>query len=286
MFNSFRLSLSPAPQILDVPDGLPGSASLRLTFSEVPSSGTVTIEGRRGGLKTWSPIARGANASVTGSPLVLSVDGGYSGFRVTFSGLTGGVDPVLSVVGNPTAMPPSDLLTDSGFGPSRRLRVDPGQTGFFAGRMFRSYIEASIPVSGPAVQFRFTSPVDFILWSQKLELTQGALALRVFTGAVESGTWVDRPSIGVNRMAERPSPSYVGLARLATGGNFTGGTEVDLLKVRASAANNTASNVGGESSERGLPAGVYHGRIETLTGGVAVNDSAQAIYSLLWEERA
>ena len=86
-------------------------------------------------------------------------------------------------------------------------------------------------------------------------------------------------------MAERPQPPYVSQATLETGGNFTGGTEVDLIKVRAAAANNGAQNIGVEASERGLPAGVYHGRFQTLTGGVTVNDAAQLLYSLLWEER-
>lgn len=179
---------------------------------------------------------------------------------------------------------PAALITGGGISP--RLRVDPGQTGFFAGRMFRNYHEALIPVAGPSVQFRFTSPIDFILWAQEMELTQGALELRVYTGATPSGTWTDKTPIGVNRMAERPVPNYAAQCRFGTGGNFSGGTEVDLLKLRASAANNAASNVGNNFSERGLPAGTYYGRWQTLTGGVTVNDPAQMIYSLLWEERA
>lgn len=180
---------------------------------------------------------------------------------------------------------PRDVWTsaDEGF---RRLRVDIGQTGFFNGRFFRSYIESLIPINGPSVQFRFTSPVDFILWTQILELTQGALELRVYTGATSTGTWTQRPVIGVNRMSQRQSPYYVTQSTLETGGNFTGGTEVDLIKVRTSSANNSASNVGFGISERGLPAGVYHGRFQTLTGGVNVNDAAQMIYSVVWEERS
>lgn len=183
------------------------------------------------------------------------------------------------------AHPPFDLLTDGGRGESRRLRVDPGQTGFFTGRMFRNYLELAIPVAGPAVQFRFTSTVDFILWSQVLDLTQGALELRVWTGATGSGVWVDKTPIGVNRMLARPQPYYNATCRLAIGGNFTGGTEVDLMKLRSSAANNTANNVDQQKSERGLPPGVYFGRLTTLTGGVTVNDAAQGTYELLWEER-
>jgi hypothetical protein len=182
---------------------------------------------------------------------------------------------------------PQALITGGGIaGVSPRLRVDAGQTGFFAGRMFRSYINAVIPVAGPAVSFRFTSSKDFILWNQHLELTQGALQLEVFTGAVTpSGTWTQRPIIGVNRMSERPTPFYVPVITLESGGAFTGGTAVDLIQLRSSSANNSATNVGGEWSERGLPAGTYYGRFSTLAGGLTVNDAAQMLYSLTWEER-
>jgi len=180
------------------------------------------------------------------------------------------------------SQPPAFLLAGTD---KQRLRVDPGQTGFFEGRFFRAYIEAVIPVAGPTLQFRFTSPVNFILWSQVMELTQGALELRVYTGATTSGTWTPRPIIGVNRMSEIPQPPYTAQVAVETGGNFTGGTEVDLLKIRTSSANNSAQNVGREASERGLPAGVYHGRFSTLTGGLTVNDAAQLLYAISWEER-
>lgn len=187
---------------------------------------------------------------------------------------------------SPNSEIPSRLITDRG-GPSQRLRVDPGQTGFFAGRMFRTYTEQIIPVAGPSVQFRFVAPVDFILWSQILTLLQGAIRLQIFTAGTPSGVWTELPIIGINRMAERPSPYYTPLCTVATGGDFTGGTEVDRMLVRASSnlGNQGSQNVGGETTERGLPAGTYYGRLSTLTGGASVVDAAQLIYSLFWEER-
>lgn len=180
------------------------------------------------------------------------------------------------------------LMTDKN-GASARLRVDPGQTGFFAGKMFRSYLESVIPVAGPAVSARFTSPIDFILWAQSITVTQGALRVEIFTGAVTpSGVWTQLPIIGVNRMSERPTPLYSPQVTVETGGSFTGGTAVDLLMVRSPAnqGNSSSSNVGGEQqSERGLPAGTYYIRFSTLTGGVTVADAAQMIYAILWEER-
>lgn len=184
------------------------------------------------------------------------------------------------------AEPPEKLLTGT---TNPRLRVDVGQTGFFEGRMFRAFFNGIIPKAGPSVQFRFTSPVNFILWTQQLELTQGALQLEVYTGATPSGTWAPVPAIGLNRMSEVPQPAYASQVTIETSvggtGNFTGGMREDLIQNRTASTNGTASNVGQEFSERGLPAGTYYGRLSTLTGGLTVNDDAQYIYRLAWEER-
>ncbi|MBU0792098.1 MAG: hypothetical protein KKC55_16750 [Gammaproteobacteria bacterium] len=189
------------------------------------------------------------------------------------------------IINGSVVEPSRDLMTDNGFGESRRLRVDVGDTDFFAGRKFRDYIPLAVPVAGPSIKFRFSSPINFILWAQDLDLTQGALDLRVYTGSTTSGTWVDRVPIGINRMTDRPQPYYEPQCRLALGGGFTGGTEVDMMLLRASAANNSASNVGDKFSERGLPPGIYYGELKTLTGGVAVSDAAQGKYNLEWAER-
>lgn len=177
---------------------------------------------------------------------------------------------------------PARLLTGT---TNPRLRVDVGETGFFERRMFRTYYELNIPADGSAPrQFRFTAPINFILWEQTLELDQGALRYEVFIGATSSGTWTALPIIGQNRMTE--APLYNPVCTVETGGNFTGGTVVDLLRVRTAAVNNQATNVGNAaSSERGLPAGTYHVRVNTLTGGLPVNDAAQGIITLRWEER-
>lgn len=288
MLSIFPLDLNATPQVLPLIGGRSGSINAYLKFSVAPSAGTVSVEYQRPGTSVWVFLQGGQAVSITAGSLTVKADGGISALRVTFAGLTGGTAPVLALSDDVTATPPKDLLTDGGFGASRRIRVDPGQTGYFAGRMFRSYLEAIVPVAGPPVAFRFTSPIDFILWSQVLTLTQGALRFEVFTGAVTpSGVWTQMPIIGVNRMAERPTPNYVAQITVETGGTFTGGTAVDLMMVRCSTnqGNSSSTNAGGETSERGLPAGVYYGRFSTLTGGVTPTDAAQMVYSLLWEER-
>jgi hypothetical protein len=285
MISIFQLAAGSDPQIFPITGGASGSLNVYLQFPSTPTAGFMAVERRRPGSDVWESLHGNIVITLNSTSVSLKTDGGVSAIRVTVVALSGSLPPVLAVVSNETATPPSDILTDGGFGQNRRLRVDPGQTGFFAGKFFRSYIESVIPVAGPSVQFRFTSPIDFILWSQVMELTQGALELRVYTGATSSGSWVARPIIGVNRMVERPQPPYASQITLETGGNFTGGTEVDLLKLRTAAANNSAQSANIQASERGLPAGVYHGRFQTLTGGLTVNDAAQLLYSLLWEER-
>jgi len=166
-----------------------------------------------------------------------------------------------------------------------RLTFSHGQSGFFDGRFFRTYKEAIIPTDGPALSMRFTSPIDFILWAQTLTITQGAIRFEAFTGATSSGTWTPEPVIGVNRMSSRTTPFYEAQATIESGGSFTGGTAVDLILIRSSAANNAAQNVGSTIVERGLTAGTYYLRFSTLTGGLQVNDAAQLFYSIVWEER-
>lgn len=182
-----------------------------------------------------------------------------------------------------------DYATD-GSGPAARIRVDPGQTGFFAGRMFRSYVESVVAQNGLTPFYaRFTSPVDFILWNQKLTLTQGAIRMLVFTGVTFDGSWTPRPILGVNRMGERPmydGAFYPSVATFETGGTFTGGSETDRMLVRAASSNVNATNAGESQSERGLPAGTYGLKFSILDGGLNVNDAAQMLYELEWEERA
>jgi hypothetical protein len=288
MFSIFQLSTVSTPQIFPCAGGQADSLNIYIQFVAAPSAGTVSMEYQRPGSPVWNFLQAAQSVSVTTGAVSFKVDGGISALRVTFSGLIGGTSPVLSISPSGTATPPKDLLTDGGFGPSRRIRVDQGQTGLFAGKFFRSYTEQVIPIIGQAVSFRFTSPIDFILWSQTLTLTQGAIRFEVFAGAVTpSGTWSQLPVIGVNRMADRPLPLYAPQSTIEIGGSFTGGTAVDLMFVRCSTNQGNASsqNAGGATSERALPAGVYYGRFSILTGGVTVIDAAQMIYTLEWEER-
>lgn len=197
-----------------------------------------------------------------------------------------------SEIGSPssTADFPLDLYTSTTEG-FRRLRVDPGQTGFFSGREFRSFYEFNIP-AGNVQTFKFNSPIDFILWEQNLELDAGSVRLEVFTGTVsEIATFnVALPKIGKNRMLSRQQPYYTSVVTATTHStpvalgnsiNISAATQTD--KLRLVAANATAqqqSVSGGAQSERGIPPGSYYIRLHNFGSGAATG-----AYSVIWEER-
>lgn len=176
------------------------------------------------------------------------------------------------------AYPPKVLMTD-GDGESARLRVDNGQTGFFAGREFRSFYEFSIP-AGQSVVLKFSSPVDFVLFQQNITVDAGGVKYTAEISGTEGGTFTPLPIIGKNRMVERPVPYYEPLVTIGQGGTFSGGTAVDVARVVTAGATAQQITVGMTADERGLPAGDYYIRLSALGNGTATG-----VYSLFWEER-
>jgi len=85
------------------------------------------------------------------------------------------------------AYPPKVLMTDNN-GQYARLRVDVGQTGFFAGREFRVLKELSI-ASGATQVLKIVSPIDSILYAFGVELTLSQLRVELVVGGTESGTF-------------------------------------------------------------------------------------------------
>lgn len=102
MVTSNPLQLNNSPQVFAVPGGISGSAQLLIQFDTAPSAGTVTVERRAPGVQSWSPLAKGTAKSITSGSLSLRIDGAVGSIRVTFTGLTGGVAPILWVDTNPT----------------------------------------------------------------------------------------------------------------------------------------------------------------------------------------
>lgn len=165
-----------------------------------------------------------------------------------------------------------------------RAKVDQGSTDFFLGREFRTYYELIQAASWTTFWLRVTATDDFNLLSQTVTLDSGAARVSVWLDATASGVWTDIPAFGRNRMSDTPIETP--FLTMSVGGSFTGGTEVDLLRVRttSSIGNQTATNVSGDTDVRGLPAGVYAIKIEPITG-VVNTDALNGKIELLFANR-
>lgn len=274
------------PQEIVIPGGIPGTATVRLDFQELPSAGTVTFERRVSYQGDWLPIQNGANLSVTGDPVEVKFDGGVNLLRVTFAGLTGGLLPVLTIVENETATPPSDMLTDGGFGPVRRLRVDTGQTGLFARRFWR--ISHEFTALGATSQvFKVSVPINFMIHHQALECDQGGIVMRAYRSVqgTEGGTFATPvPIYSANFMDEEPLYDFQSV--VTTGGTFTptpGQVAVEVIRAKAANATAQQQSVGGSTfGERGLGAGVFYLVFSQPTG---TTGDSKGMYNLVVEER-
>lgn len=180
------------------------------------------------------------------------------------------------------AHPPLDIMTDGGNGPNRRLRVDVGQTGFFAGREFRTFTEINIAASTTFV-VKAEVPINVILFGLKVVIESGQLRLATVAGGTAGGTFSGTlPIFARNNMTERPEPFYTSQVVLTSGGTHTGGTEIDVFRLKVNANTNQASTVGAESGdERGVAAATYYFRLQNLSA----TDAVVGVFSARWEER-
>ncbi len=187
------------------------------------------------------------------------------------------------------AHPPFDLMTDGGDGPNRRMRVDNGQTGFFARRMWALSYEFSTanPIAATPLVFRIDIPVNFVIHAHTLSVDQGGATLRTYAAAqgVEGGTFsITHTPVPENSMTEQAAYTFQSL--IASGGTFTpnvGQVPLTPLRVRTAGATAQQSSVGGAAvSEKGRGAGRYFATIARMAG---VTGDCTGVYNLVIEER-
>jgi hypothetical protein len=176
------------------------------------------------------------------------------------------------------AYPPAKLMTD-GDGDFARLRVDSGQTGFFAGREARTFYEFSIP-TGQSQVIKVVSLTDTIVQNFSLELDLASLRLELVVGGTEGGTFATPlPIFKTNTMTT--ASDYVPLVTMNRGGTHTGGTVVDLLTAISGAnANKAVSQTATEALPQGFAAGTFYIRLINTDGATATG-----IFRARWEER-
>ena len=176
------------------------------------------------------------------------------------------------------AYPPKVLMTD-GNGQYARLRVDSGQTGFFAGREFRMFREFSI-ATGASIVIKVVAGVDTIIQIFGAELDLAELRIELRYGGTESGTFATvLPAFKTNTMST--ASSYASQVQFRTGGTHTGGTIVDLLTlISGDNRNKASSSSASENLPQGFPAGTYYIHLINTDGATATG-----IFRAQWEER-
>lgn len=171
---------------------------------------------------------------------------------------------------------PVPVITGTGADPRPRVRVDPSQTGFWEGRMFRVMHEFDI-ASGQSQWLRFIAPVDVIIHARPISVASGNLRFALSTGGTAGGTWTDKTIFPVNSMGNRPTPLYTPLVQSSYGGTVTGSTERDIAVLET--GDNKATSTQAAAEETGQGAGTYYAELRN-TG----NSNVRGVYQVIWEE--
>lgn len=174
---------------------------------------------------------------------------------------------------------------DSGF---ERVRVDVAQTGFFEGREFRAYKELNIAASSTYV-IKAVVPINLILNSVQPVVESGHLRLATAVGGTEGGTFTALPTIfarnnmsaGKDHRYDYPG-IYTRQVTIFEGGTHTGGTELDVVRLKVAANANFAGLASvEEDAPRGVAANTYYFRLQNLS----TTDAITGTFKVEWEER-
>lgn len=171
------------------------------------------------------------------------------------------------------AYPPKVLMTDND-GQYARLRVDVGETQFWAGKQFRTFQKLTIS-SGATVAIRAIVGVNIVLYETSFHTEDSSIEVQLKAGGTASGEFTSMPVIRKNTMTN--APVITSQVSMAYDGAHTGGTLIDLIRVTS---NNKGSNFSAGDSERGVAPGTYY-YVITNTG----NQTATVVFSGYWEER-
>lgn len=172
---------------------------------------------------------------------------------------------------------PVELITGTGEDARPRVRVDPGQTAFWEGRMHRFWHEFSIP-AGTSLWVRFVNPADAIMHDQRINVMEGKLRFALGYGGTPGGTWTSKTVYPLNGMGNRPTPVPTQDVLVSYGGTNSGMTEVDvdLVEVGTSARAASSAYTAGEA---GFGAGTYYAELRNTGSG-----TLRGVYKAVWEE--
>jgi hypothetical protein len=191
------------------------------------------------------------------------------------------------------------VLTGSGWQvepkQSERIRVDDEEIGFYDGREFRTFREfwaGALPSStaiaaGATYVIRAIVPIDIVLFSLQLGFDNGQIRVETVVGGTPGGAFADvLPIFGANNMAVQRAlvtggGYYLPTVTLAGGGTHTGGTVLDVIRLKIENSTGAAASVGNSpDDERGVAANTYYFRITNIGAGVA-----EGTFKARWEEK-
>lgn len=175
----------------------------------------------------------------------------------------------------------------SGF---ERLRVDPDQTSFWEGREFRTFKELNIAASAEYV-VKAVVPINIILVKLEVSIESGFVRVGTYAAGTAGGSFSETlPIFNANNMSagndHRRNYSgnvYTAQTVLTAGGTHTGGTELDVIRLKTASVTVQAQSVGLSSfDQRGVSANTYYFRLLNLSS----QDAVTGTFKTRWEERA
>ena len=174
------------------------------------------------------------------------------------------------------AYPPKVLMTDDD-GPYARVRVDVGQTGFFAGREFMAFHEYSV-AQGASIAIRAIAGVDVFLEQFHLDNWAGTVRLELRSGSTVTSPFVNDIPVRRTNQTTGVDLTYTTQVDMDNGGVVTGGTLLDVFQLTSGNKNDAVS--GGSQDPIGMPVGTYYIVISNIG-----NQTATGVFKARWEER-
>lgn len=189
---------------------------------------------------------------------------------------------MVDVIVGSTAGLPTDVLSSTTLG-VRRVRVDVGQTGFFAGREFRAFRELTITATPLIVRVTVPPALKGIL-IQDMQLTcwQGSIAARSWRLGTPGGTWTSVPVWPNNAIPD--AAGYVGQVTIDQGGTLTTPSQQSdaLIAFANETGKSAVTSLTTLHGERGLAPGTYYIEFSRLPGTTV---DGMGVFSAVWEER-
>lgn len=162
----------------------------------------------------------------------------------------------------------NDLLSDI-------LNSNP--TSFLEGRDFRAFKELGI-ANGESLVLEVIVPVDIYLNRIILDIDSGHARYSALAGGTGVGVPVVLPTIFPANQRSDVKP-YTRQVSVNIIDSVTGGTELDVARVKTGTNNQAVSIIDSSQDKRGYPAGTYHLIIENIGTG-----SVEGVFYAQWAE--